>query len=468
MLNFRHMTESALTQQFPPDFVWGAATASYQIEGAATEDGKGESIWDRFSHTPGRVHNGDTGDVACDHYHRFREDVGLMAELGLDAYRFSISWPRVIPDGSGPVNVAGLDFYDRLVDELLSKGIVPFVTLYHWDLPMALEEKGGWPFRATAQAFAEYGGIVAARLGDRVDHFATLNEPFVVADHGYREGTHAPGRTEPEAAIAASHHLLLAHGLGVEAIRAAAPRAQVGIVLNFDAKHPATSHPLDLEAAIVAHDHANSWFLDPIMGRGYPAAGTRAKAWDGSEVHDGDLRVISAPIDFMGVNYYTRAVVRSPQLPPLEPAPTERTGMGWEVYPEGLTEVLQFVMSRTGDLALYITENGAAYPDDESDPSRDAQRTEFLRRHAGAALEALRQGVPLRGYFAWSLLDNFEWAYGYAQRFGIVHVDFSTQERRIRDSGRFWAAMASSGSLDGNGHIEDVVPSPEQTNSKRN
>lgn len=322
---------------------------------------------------------------------------------------------------------------------------------------MALEERGGWPVRTIAQAFAEYAGVVAARLGDRVRHFATLNEPFVIADHGYREGSHAPGRTEPAAATAATHHLLLAHGLGLQAIRAAAPRSEVGIVLNFEVKHPATSHPLDLEAAIVAHDQANRWFLDPIMGRGYPAAGTRAWNWDLSEVHDGDLRAISAPIDFMGINYYTRALVRSPRLEPLDPSPpTERTGMGWEVYPEGLTEILQFVTSRTGNLALYITENGAAYPDDQSDPSRDPQRTEFLRRHARAALEALRQGIPLRGYFVWSLLDNFEWAHGYAQRFGIVHVDFFTQERRIRDSGRFWATMAKSGRLDGV-HLSDAA-----------
>ena len=349
--------------QFPPEFVWGAATAAYQIEGAAMEDGRGESIWDRFSHTPGRVLNGDTGDVACDHYHRFPQDVAIMASLGLGAYRFSVSWPRVLPQGTGRPNEAGLDFYDRLVDELLAHGIAPFATLYHWDLPQALEEAGGWPIRGTAEAFAEYAALVAGRLGDRVGHFATFNEPHIVSDHGYRNGSHAPGRTEPDAALATAHHLLVAHALGVQAIRAGAPQAAAGIVLNFEPKHPATSHPLDLEAAAVAHDQFNRWYLDPIAGRGYPEAGARDWAWQRDEVLDGDMTMIATPLDFLGVNYYCREVVHSPLLPPLDPPslPPERTGMGWEVYPAGLTEVLGFVASRTGDLPLYVTENGAAY-----------------------------------------------------------------------------------------------------------
>jgi beta-glucosidase len=434
-------------RQFPPDFVWGAATAAYQIEGAARVDGRGESIWDRFSHTPGRVRNGDTGDVACDHYHRYRDDVALIAALGLGAYRFSVSWSRVLPEGTGRPNEAGLDFYDRLVDELLSRNLDPFLTLYHWDLPQALEDAGGWPIRATAEAFGEFAAIVAGRLGDRVGHFATLNEPHIVSDHGYRVGSHAPGRTEPDAALAAAHHLLVGHALGVQAIRAQAPHAAAGIVLNFEPKHPATPHPLDQEAAAVAHDQFNRWYLDPINGLGYPEDGARAWGWRRDEVLEEDMAAIATPIDFLGVNYYCRKVVRSLLLPALDP-PTEhleQTGMGWEVYPAGLTEVLEFVASRTGDLPLYVTENGAAYPLDDVGPTLDPERVSFLHRHLQAAATAIERGVPLRGYFVWSLLDNFEWAHGYAYRFGIVHVDFDTLERRVRGSGRFWAAVARSG-----------------------
>jgi beta-glucosidase len=433
------------SSRFPPDFVWGAATAAYQVEGATGVDGRGESIWDRFSHTPGRVRNGDTGDVACDHYHRYRGDIALMADLGLSAYRFSVSWPRVIPAGRGPVDPAGLDFYDRLVDELLARGIAPYATLYHWDLPQTLEDAGGWPDRTTAHAFADYASVVAGRLGDRVGHFATINEPHIVSDHGYRTGEHAPGRVEPDAAVTAAHHLLLAHGLGVQAIRAQAPASSAGIVLNFEPKHPATRHMLDQEAAVVAHDQFNRWYLDPIVQRGYPEDGLRAWGWDQREMLDGDMDVIATPIDFLGVNYYSRQIVRSPLLPPVESEPGERTDMGWEVYPQGLTEVLQFAASRTGDLPLYITENGAAYDLDGVDPTLDSERVDFLRRHLEAALAALELGVPLRGYFVWSMLDNFEWSRGYACRFGIVHVDYETQDRRVRDSGRFLAAVAATG-----------------------
>ena len=447
-------------RRFPPDFVWGAATAAYQIEGAVHEDGRGESIWDRFSHTPGRVRDGATGDVACDHYHRYREDVGILSELGLGAYRFSIAWPRVMPDGTGRVNEAGLDFYDRLVDELLDHGIDPYPTLYHWDLPQALEDAGGWPVRATAEAFAKYAGVVAARLGDRVGHLATFNEPHIVSDHGYRNGSHAPGRTEPAAAVAAAHHVLVAHGSAMQAIRAAMPRAAAGIVLNFEPQHPATPHPLDQEAAGVAHDHFNRWYLDPIVGRGYPDDGARAYDWDRAEVLDGDMELIATPIDFLGVNYYCRKTVRSPFLPPVPEAERELTDMGWEVYPAGLTEVLGFVASRTGDIPLYVTENGAAYPLDPDDPTRDPDRAGFLRRHLEAALDAIDLGASLRGYFVWSLLDNFEWAHGYAYRFGIVHVDFDTLERRIRDSGRAWSTAARTGTP-----ADADAPSPQTSAS---
>ncbi len=439
------MTES----RFPPDFIWGAATSAYQVEGAAETTGaaKASGIG---SPTP-RVGCGTVtrGDVACDHYHRYREDVALMADLGLGAYRFSVSWSRVLPEGSGRLNEAGLDFYDRLVDELLALGVEPFPTLYHWDLPQALEDAGGWPVRATAEAFGEFAAVVAGRLGDRVGHFATLNEPHVVSDHGYRIGSHAPGRTEPDAALAAAHHLLVAHALGVQAIRAEAPQAAVGIVLNFEPKHPASPHPLDLEAAAVAHDQFNRWYLDPITGRGYPEDGARAWGWRREEVLAGDMASIAAPIDFLGVNYYTRDVVRSPLLSALDPPiePPERTGMAWEVYPEGLVEVLEFAASRTGDLPLYVTESGAAYPLDEADPTRDPARVSFLHRHLETAATAMQRGVPLRGYFVWSLLDNFEWAHGYAHRFGVLHVDFDTLERHVRDSGRFFGSVARSGLL---------------------
>ena len=426
--------------------MWGAATASYQIEGATDADGRGESIWDRFSHTPGRIRGGDNGDVACDHYHRYREDVALMAQLGLTAYRFSVSWPRVFPAGTGDMNGPGLDFYDRLVDELLAHGIAPHVTLYHWDLPQALEDAGGWPARATAEAFVDYARVVAARLGDRVGHIATLNEPSIVSDHGYRSGEHAPGRTEPEAALAAAHHLLLGHGLAVRAIREEAPGVSAGVVLNLEPKHPASPHLLDLEAAGIAHDQTNRWFLDPIVGRGYPEDGARAWGWSRREIREGDDEVVATPIDFVGVNYYSRSLVRSPRLGPVSSSPErERTGMGWEVYPEGLVEVLEFVASRTDDVPIFVTENGAAYPVNELDPTSDPERVRFLHRHLDAALTAVDRGVPLRGYFVWSLLDNFEWAHGYGPRFGIVHVDYRTLERRVRDSGRFWAAVARDG-----------------------
>jgi beta-glucosidase len=433
---------------FPAGFLWGAATSAYQVEGAAAADGRGESIWDRFSHTPGRTRAGETGDVADDHYGRYREDVALMADLGLGAYRFSVAWPRVVPDGRGAVNEAGLDFYDRLVDELAARGIRPFVTLYHWDLPQALEDAGGWPVRDTAEAFAAFAEVVAGRLADRASAFITVNEPWCVANLGYRTGVHAPGRTEPQAALAAAHHVLVGHGLAVDAVRAAAPAVPVGISLNFEPKHPATAHPLDVEAALVEHDHFNRWFLDPIVGRPYPEDGARAWEWRREEIRPGDDAVIARPIDFLGVNYYTRRIVRSPLLPAgADVGGGERTALGWEVYPEGLGETLDFVRSRTKDLPLYVTENGAAF-DDGAEPLRDPRRADYLRRHLEVALGRIRDGVPLRGYFVWSLLDNFEWAEGYAARFGIVHVDFDTGERRVRDSGRWWAAVARAGRLD--------------------
>ncbi len=435
----------ATEDPFPPGFRWGTATSSYQVEGAVHEDGRGESIWDRFAHSPGNIANGDTGDIACDHYHRYREDVALMADLGLDAYRFSVAWPRVIPQGSGRVNEAGLDFYDRLVDELCAHGIAPHVTLYHWDLPQVLEDGGGWTVRSTVDAFVAYADVVARRLGDRALTIATFNEPWVSAYVGYEQGRHAPGRTDPAAANAAAHHLLVAHGLAVPVIRAAAPAAAVGIVLNLEPKRPASTHPLDVEAAALDHDRFNRWFLDPVVGRGYPLEGVRASGWRQDEVQAGDLELVAAPIDFIGLNYYTSRIVRSPLLPPPPSrSAREATSIGWGVDPAGLTEILEFVQSRTGSLPLYITENGAAYGRDPEDPTSDPERTRYLRRHVAAARDAIGRGVPLRGYFAWSLLDNFEWAEGYRVRFGLVDIDFETQQRRVRDSGRYWASLAGA------------------------
>jgi beta-glucosidase len=431
--------------EFPPGFTWGVATASYQIEGSVGADGRGESIWDRFSHTPGRVHGGDTGDVACDHYRRYRQDVELMARLGIPAYRFSVAWPRVIPGGAGPVNEAGLAFYDRLVDALLEAGIEPHLTLYHWDLPQVLEDAGGWPVRDTAERFADFATVVARRLGDRLATIATLNEPWCSAHLGYRNGLHAPGRTDPDAANAAGHHLLVGHGLAMRAIRTEAPSVPAGIVLNFDATEPRSSHLLDVEAAALAIEGMDAWFLDPIVGREYPVAGGRAHGWDGTGIRPGDRELIAEPIDFLGINYYSGHDVGSIAVTDV-PAPPEEevTDMGWAVRPHGLTAVLQFVQSRTGDLPLYVMENGAAYPPDPVDPARDPARVRYLELHVAAAHRAIELGVPLRGYFAWSLLDNFEWQEGYRKRFGLVHVDYETQERIVRDSGRYWASLAAA------------------------
>jgi len=430
---------------FPRGFVWGAATSSYQIEGAWNEDGKGESIWDRFSHTPGKIANGDTGDVACDHYHRWREDVALMRELGLRAYRFSISWPRLLPEGYGRVNAPGLDFYNRLVDALLDAGITPFVTLYHWDLPQALQDRGGWPARATAEAFVEYADLASRSLGDRVKHWMPLNEPYISAFVGYLEGRHAPGHADMDEALAAAHHLLLAHGWAVPVIRRNAPGAQIGIALNLTAVVPASPSPADAEAARLRDGIINRWFLDPLAGRGYPADVVRHFGRSMSFVQGGDLKSIAAPLDFLGVNYYARTIVRSDAVPESQNEPptvlpnAERTYMGWEVCPEGLYELLIRLRRDYTFSALYITENGAAYDDRVGPDGRveDARRIAYLKRHLLAAGRALAEGVPLRGYFVWSLLDNFEWAHGYSPRFGLVYVDYATQ-RRIPKSSAYW------------------------------
>jgi beta-glucosidase len=448
---------------FPAGFRWGAATAAYQVEGASTVDGRRPSIWDTFSRTPGRVAGGDTGDVACDHYDRYRDDVALMARLGLTAYRFSVAWPRVQPGGRGAANERGLDFYRRLVDELLAAGIEPWPTLYHWDLPQALEDAGGWPARETAGRFAEFAAIVHKALGDRVTSWTTLNEPWCSAFLGYGSGAHAPGRQDPAAAVRAAHHLLLGHGLAAQAIRAGHPRAAVGIALNLYPVTPLTASPADADAARRIDGLANRLFLDPVLLARYPAdvLDDLARVGDLGHIREGDLTTIGAPLSMLGVNYYSRYVVAGAAAQPPEPywraatcwPGSERvrftrgglpvTAMGWEVDAPGMTETLRRVAADYPPVALYVTENGAAYADEPGPDGAvdDPERVAYLDAHLRACLDAIVAGVPLRGYFAWSLLDNFEWAHGYGRRFGLVYVDYPTQRRVVKRSGHRYAEV---------------------------
>jgi beta-glucosidase len=427
------------------DFLWGAATAAYQIEGAVNEDGRGESVWDRFCATPGKVRNGDSGAIACDFYHRYPQDIELMQELGLDAFRFSIAWPRVLPDGRGRVNETGLDFYDRLVDDLLAAGITPFPTLFHWDTPQRLEDEGGWATRATAEAFVEYADVVSARLGDRITHWTTHNEPWVVAWIGHAWGEHAPGRTSEPDAIAVAHHLLLSHGWAVDVLRGASPHAEVGIVLNLEHVDAASDSPADLDAAREMDGMANRWFLDPLFKGAYPSDLRYVPP-----ARDGDLAAISRPIDFLGVNNYFRFVVRAgmngegPQVVKDPDAPM--TDMGWEVHPNGLYSLLVRVARDYSPRAMYVTENGAAYGDIRGHDAEvhDPERTAYLEGHVDAVLRAAADGVPMKGYFVWSFLDNFEWSLGYSKRFGIVYVDYPTLERVPKDSFYWYRDLIAS------------------------
>jgi beta-glucosidase len=433
---------------FPDGFLWGAATAAYQIEGAWNEDGKGESIWDRFAHTPGRIKDGSTGDVACDHYHRWHTDIELMQHLGLRAYRFSIAWPRILPQGRGRVNQRGLDFYSRLVDALLKHDIVPFVTLYHWDLPQALEDAGGWPARTTAEAFAEYADVVSRHLGDRVKHWITLNEPRCFCLLGYQFGMHAPGREEPRATLAATHHALLAHGLALPLLRQNSPGAQVGITLDVSPAVPASPSLADCDAARLHDGGFNRWFLDPLYGRGYPTDMVASYEAEGHLpptgtwfVRPGDMRLIATPSDFLGINYYSRTIARSEHIPadhnlPPNVAPLPTTDRGWEIYPQGLYEMLARLHFAYRPGKLYVTENGASYLDAlaSDEHVHDERRRDYLHAHFIAAHRAIAAGVPLAGYFAWSLFDNFEWAEGLSDRFGIVYIDYATQRRIPKDS----------------------------------
>ncbi|MFF8881835.1 GH1 family beta-glucosidase [Streptomyces flaveolus] len=433
----------------PHDFLWGTATSAYQIEGAVGEDGRSPSIWDTFSHTPGKIDNNDHGDVACDHYHRWREDIDLMRRLGTNAYRLSVAWPRVVPGGDGPVNAKGLAFYDELVDALLEAGITPSVTLYHWDLPQVLQDRdAGWQARATAEYFASYASVVAERLGDRVTHWATLNEPLCSAWIGHLEGVMAPGLTDLTAAVRASYHLLLGHGLAMQAIRSASPDAQVGIVNNLSTIHAATDREEDLAAARRMDGHTNRWWLDPVHGRGFPEDMREVYGVELPE-RDGDMALIGADLDWLGLNYYFPQTVAAD---PTAPAPyvrtvrrlgVPRTGMDWEIDASGIEDLLLRLTHDYGPRKLYVTENGSSFPDVVRPDGTidDPERQDYLTAHLAACASAARKGAPLAGYFAWSLLDNFEWAYGYDKRFGLVHVDYATQTRTIKGSGRRYAEI---------------------------
>ncbi|MEV8041847.1 GH1 family beta-glucosidase [Arthrobacter sp. NPDC080082] len=455
---------------FPPGFLWGAATAAYQIEGAAREGGRGESIWDVFSRVPGAVADGHNGDVACDHYHRTAQDIALMQDLNLAAYRFSVSWARCMPDGVTP-NPEGIAFYSDLVDRLLAAGITPWITLYHWDLPQALEDKGGWAARETAERFAEFAALMHGALGDRVRFWTTLNEPWVSAFLGYAAGLHAPGRMDPAAALAAVHHLLLGHGLAVREIRSRNAAATVGITLNLTVADPADAdRELDRDAARRADGQSNRLFLDPLFRGEYPADVLADVAHLGMAdvVRSGDLELISAPLDVLGVNYYHgSAFTAEPGRDPDPSSPMVAadgvhtvprglplTGMGWEVQPDGLRRLLvrlQREYTGPAGIPIYITENGAAY-DDEPDAAgfvNDEDRRSFFEQHLRALHAAIAEGVDVRGYFAWSLLDNFEWAFGFHQRFGLVRVEYDTQRRIPKASGLWYARVAASNALPG-------------------
>jgi beta-glucosidase len=446
--------------QLPKGFIWGTATASYQIEGAVNEDGRGPSIWDTYSHTPGWVMNGDNGDVACDHYHRWEEDLDHLARLGVQAYRFSVAWPRIQPTGTGAVNQRGIDFYDRLVDGLLARNILPICTLYHWDLPQPLEDAGGWQNRETAYRLAEYAGITAQALGDRIDTYTTLNEPWCAALLGYASAAQAPGITDPLAALKAAHHLNLAHGLAVQAVKAAVPEAKLSITLNLHKVRPASDKPEDLDAVRQLNAVGNEIFLRPLLEGYYPndLLTDVADITDFSFVQDGDLAEIKQPLDSLGINYYSSSTARQRPIDStstatgghgggipwvgaenvefLDPA-GPLTDMGWNIDPQGFTEVLVDISQRYPELELMVTENGSAFPDTlEADGSvHDPKRIAYLEWHVEALAEAIKQGANITGYFTWSLLDNFEWSWGYARRFGLIYVDYQNgQERHWKDS----------------------------------
>jgi beta-glucosidase len=452
--------EGKTAAMFPPDFLWGAATAAYQVEGASREDGKGESIWDRFAHTPGRIQNGDTGDVACDSYHRYAEDIALLRQLNLRSYRFSVSWPRIQANGRGAPNPKGLDYYKRLTDATLAAGIRPLVTLYHWDLPQALEDGGGWAERDTAARFADYAAQVVRALGDRVKHWVVFNEPKTFSSVGYWYGAHAPGRKDPLAFVRATHVINLAQGEAVRAMKAVDGASQVSSAYDVAPMYPSTPTPEDTAAAERWHRFQNLWFIQPALRGSYPEGTLQAdRQAELLGFRDGDEKLLRAAYDFVGFNYYTPILVKhAPQGNGIPGLDTEsfwatmhgnlpKTDIGWTVYPQGFHDILVRMAKETGSLPIEITENGASYntAPDGSGRIRDVQRIDYLREHLRMMGRAIGDGVPIRAYHCWSLLDNFEWAYGYSQRFGIVHVDFADKQRRtIKDSGLWYAGVAAS------------------------
>jgi beta-glucosidase len=433
--------------KFPPDFVWGAIASSYQIEGGWNEDGKGLSIWDTFVRQPGIIERGETGNTAADHYHRWREDIELIGELGLKSYCFSVSWPRILPEGVGSLNPAGLGFYDRLIDGLLEKGITPFIMLYHWELPQALQDKGGWGERDTAFAFAEYGRILAQHFGDRVPLWVTHNEPMVSAILGHLTGEHAPGIKDLDVAMRAVHHLLLSHGLAVESLRAELPSAaQISIILNLTPTYAASEKEEDRQAARRFDGVANRLFLDPLLRGEYSADVLEMMGAFFPPMQEGDLKIIAAPLDFLGVNYYTRAVMRyDPQVPGVQASdihpPQSEYSQMWEIYPPGIYDLLERVWEEYHPPRIFVTENGVCVPDgvDFDGRVRDERRIRFIRTHLAQVHRAIQAGIPVEGYFYWAWIDNFEWNFGYRMRFGLIYVDFETQRRIMKDSGRWYA-----------------------------
>jgi len=447
---------------FPSDFLWGTATSAYQIEGAWNVDGKGESIWDRFSHTPGRIERGDTGDTACDYYHRWPDDLDLMKWLGVQTYRFSLAWTRLLPNGRGTVNQPGVDFYNRIIDALLEANIQPFVTLYHWDLPQTLQDEGGWTNRDTAEAFAAYTDVATRAFGDRVKHWITHNEPAVASWMGHFHGEHAPGFSDADTAMRASHHILLSHGMAVPIIRQNSPEAEAGITLDVNMMVAGSNSAKDRALAQQADGSWTRWFSDPVFGRGYPEdvrigfEQQSGKSFPMDYVLPGDLQTIAAPIDFLGINYYRRHIFHIPTpdnapqtIFPAEKTPENWTDIGWENYPDGLTHMLCRMAFEYHPPKIYITENGASYdtPPNEKGEIHDDLRVNYLRTHLAAAHRAIEVGVPLAGYFAWSLMDNFEWARGYKQRFGLVWVDFDTLERIPKASAHWFRQVVQENSV---------------------
>ena len=435
-------TPADRTPDFPTDFVWGVATSAFQIEGAAALDGKGQSNWDTFCRLPGTIADGSNGNVACDHYHRWAADLDIVQNLGVDAYRFSVSWPRVQPSGSGAWNEKGLDFYDRLVDGLLNRGVAPYLTLHHWDLPQVLQDQGGWAHRDTVYRYVEYAQGVAERLGDRVASITTHNEPWVMATLGYETGIFAPGIKDRRQAMQAAHHLMLSHGLATQALRADGCPSALGIVLNLSPVQPASDGPDDIAQARHEDGRLLRWYMDPLFHGRYPQDIVEYLGADAPQMAPGDLATIAQAMDFLGLNYYSRAVVSAKGPWDVKQSGLELTDMGWEIYPQGLTELLLRLHRDYRVPPLYVTENGGAFKDTlQHGRVHDAGRTAYIKSHIAAVGEALRQGVPMAGYMVWSLMDNFEWASGYEKRFGIVHVDYATQQRTLKDSALWYRSF---------------------------